>query len=85
MPYKVISFTFALILLFQRAATRHNLAYNATSQVSPGLLTSCPTKASTANDGFMTLYPGGTSSCTYVNMYLFHTLDGSPTPGNLTI
>ena len=61
---KVITLTFALILLFQRAATRHNLAYKANSTVSPGLLTvSCfLNKASTANDGFMTLYPG--ASCT---------------------
>ena len=69
---KVITLTLALISLFQRAATRHNLAYKANSQVSPGLLTvDCFTNASTANDGFMTVYSG--AKCPLLNGYLFHT------------
>ena len=84
MLYKVISLLLFLILLFQRAATRHNLAYQATSQVSPGLYTGCFTSTiNTATDGFITQYSD--FSCAYLDVYLFMTKPSSSIPGNLTI
>ena len=73
MPYKVITLLLALIALFLHySAPRHNLAYQAPSQVSPSMYSdSCKTSItstttdgffistiSTATDGFMTQYSG---------------------------
>jgi hypothetical protein len=74
MPYKVKTLLLALNALFlDSAASRHNLAYHATTQVSPGLFDpGCySSTTSVATDGFMTQYAG--NNCAAYYGYLLHT------------
>jgi hypothetical protein len=82
MPRKVITLLYTFIVLLLRfTATRRNLAYNATSLISPSMYISpnCgPFPITAATDGFMTYLE--TTGCS-LYLYLFN----SQTNGFLTI